>query len=282
MMDYNEIIILIVILACVFAISIIIYNSDTQKAIHGGSVLALVSDFISKSQFENDIYRGLDIGDEYARINVVDVANMCSFYDMNAPEPVSKVYKKLVELGIYDKLPDREKAKKTIFSNQDEYIDIMINCIGRHYKLANKRENSYFIYVIKNMRSNNGGEIITNSSMRKFKKFVKSHNNTYIALAEDYKQYDRDDWFDAKKHYLRGIDDYLCMFIAEYYYSKTYKVNILSNDKFRDFPIFNMIPKFKATIIKKEGAFSSIIDPSSRKLMDMRKKALGWNDKRIG
>lgn len=233
--------------------------ADTRKL--GGNSL------ITTDLMGWNMLKGLKTDDQFRTITIVDVANLCAYFDKNK-QPENKFVKKLKAIYEEPKVLPKHQPKKIY--HQADYINSLLECIGIHY--GNQPNDSTVIYVVKNMTTGGKSPRITDDLRQKLVKFVKTRDDALIALAEDYVEYDAKEWQDNKKHYLRGRDDYLCFLIADYYDRLQMKATVVTNDRFKDFKDFSKIPIFKATLITKDGSYADMIDPSKKNMRDLRRK----------
>jgi hypothetical protein len=160
-----------------------------------------------------------------------------------------------------------EKNKtKTKFKTQDLLFKDYIKCISDHYRNfrnVNKNPNDLVEYVIKNHRVSNGTKVvapsITDDNFRMFEAFVYNHEGANISIAEDYSVHTHKKWTDKSFHYLRASDDFLCFAIAQLYKKQYVNAFIMSADKFKDFDMLSVIPKFNDVLI-----YAQLVDENKK------------------
>ena len=163
-------------------------------------------------------------------------------------------------------------------ANPDNIMAEYIACANDHYKrfaLHNDTNVSAVIYVIKNFKyASDKHKIvkapkIQDATFDKIRRFVKPVDksmrnakltltdtpakNVYVAVAEDYTIFPYSIWKSNKHHYLKGQDDLLCFKLAQYFKKKYMNAVIMSDDKYKDFEQFGMVPEFTATYFGATG-----------------------------
>jgi hypothetical protein len=184
---------------------------------------------------------------------IVDVANMHTTW-------------KLEKFGVSGPLTQYHMFK--------EYI----SCMTDHYDVfrslpANKDAMVY--YVVKNHKKLKGevvnADIIPDNIWLLLCNFVMSRDKAKIAVAEDYKIYPVNVWKDVKKHYLRGCDDFLCFYLAQLCNRRYKTAYIMSNDKYKDYDNFGLVPPFLCTVLSPENGTILLSESMChKKNMDIR------------
>ena len=148
--------------------------------------------------------------------------------------------------------------KRLPYNQQWGLIQNYVKCMRDHYELfAEKNDVSKDAvnYIIKNYKYSRGpkkGMLAPNipeETWNAIYEFVKESPGAHVTVAEDYRQIPHATWKAPKFHYLRGRDDYLCFRMAQHYKKKYINSVIMSNDNYRDFEQFGMVPEFLATYV---------------------------------
>jgi hypothetical protein len=221
---------IILIIIIILIITIVVCCNYT-KTIYGGT---LVYQNYSKLNTSNltDILGGAD----KPSILIVDVANMY--------------------IGWY---MEKYKTKTTPYMNQDNLISKYLECMKDHYSHFTKHNKGDKVnYVIKNYKfAKKKGKYckmfvpkLNKRIWNKMDSFVKNRPFAILSVAIDYKTSDYNKWISPSYHYLRGRDDYLCFKLAQMYKKKYINAVIMSNDKYKDYNNFKMVPEFTFTSIQ--------------------------------
>lgn len=152
-----------------------------------------------------------------------------------------------------------EKYDKELpYNQQRELMQNYVKCMRDHYKRfaeKNDTQTDAVNYVIKNYKYSSGpnkcmiAPIISKETWDTIYEFVKESPGAHVTVAEDYRQIPYTKWKSSKFHYMRGRDDYLCFRMAQHYKKKYINSVIMSNDKYRDYEQFGMVPEFLATYV---------------------------------
>ena len=212
----NEYIILVFILILVLLVTFIcLYKYSTEPVISGGAGF--------KQGLEN-----------VKNILLVDVANMYTGWYM-----------------------EHHNNKRPDFKNQHRVFKNYIKCMRDHHKRFiehNNHKTDVVNYIVKNFR--HGGkkttvaEKMSEKTWKLLYDFVKKNKGVHITVAEDYTPILMTEWKKPSYHYLRGRDDYLCFRMYQHYKKKYKNAVIMSDDKYKDYEKFGVVPKFLATYIR--------------------------------
>lgn len=152
-----------------------------------------------------------------------------------------------------------EKYDKGLpYNHQRGLMQNYVKCMRDHYeRFAEKNDTSTDAvnYIIKNYKYSRGPKkgmlapIISEETWNTIYEFVKESPGAHVTVAEDYRQIPHAKWKASKFHYLRGRDDYLCFRMAQHYKKKYINSVIMSNDKYKDYEQFGMVPEFLATYV---------------------------------
>jgi hypothetical protein len=164
-----------------------------------------------------------------------------------------------------------EKHNKVMpHDQQTELMDGYISCMRDHYDRfvkINNTDTDVVNYVLKNYKYSQGEKngmlapIISKEIWEKIYKFVRECPGTQVTVAEDYTKINHSVWKSPKMHYLRGRDDYLCFRMAQHYKKKYINTVIMSDDKYRDYEQFGLVPEFSATFVHSKWGDASSAEP---------------------
>jgi hypothetical protein len=151
-------------------------------------------------------------------------------------------------------------------TNQKTFIKFHTMMMDEHYNnfVARGNDKSIVHYVLKNPMIK---EKLSDKMYDILKVWLKSHPQARISIALDYSW-----WKGPLTHTHKGRDDYLCFYLAQQYMNQGHKVAIMSNDKYKDYDYFNVIPEFTHVNIKPNSPPTmKKINPSTYKLGDLSK-----------
>jgi hypothetical protein len=181
-----------------------------------------------------------------------------------------------------------EKYNKRLpYNEQCGLMQNYVKCMRDHYKrFAEKNDTSTDAvnYIIKNYKYIGSSKkvmlapIISKETWGTIYEFVKESPGAHVTVAEDYQQIPHDKWKTPKFHYLRGRDDYLCFRMAQQYKKKYINSVIMSNDKYKDYEQFGMVPEFLATYVHAKWGEEDNAEPEivhTEELVKPRPNTLG-------
>jgi hypothetical protein len=170
--------------------------------------------------------------------------------------------------------------KKFHYNDQTELFNFYLKAMEEHYNIYGKENTCH--YVLKNFKILKDNKMlasfINTDTIEIFKKFC-CDRNIIISIAQDYRGVVSKLWNSDKYHYVKGRDDYLCFYIAQYYKKKYIRAQILSNDSFKDFTTFGFVPEFIALHINCTHTKEQKIKPKPNALGQLRDYTIIKNDK---
>jgi hypothetical protein len=146
-------------------------------------------------------------------------------------------------------------------TNQKNFIKYHILMMDEHYNnfVARGNDNSIVHYVLKNPMIR---EKLNDKMYGILGAWLISHPQARISIALDYSW-----WKGEITHTHKGRDDFLCFYLAQRYKKFGHKVAIMSEDKYRDYECFNIIPDFTHVYLQVNKKHKmKLLSPSSHKL----------------
>ena len=181
-------------------------------------ILIIIVALINKirTQFSPRIGGGGSINAKKNNILIIDCANMYSQWYIK-------------------KFRQRMHFKIT---NQKTFIKFHTMMMDDHYNnfVARGNNNSIVHYVLKNPMIR---ERMSDKMYDILKIWLKSHPQARVSIALDYSR-----WRGELTHTHKGRDDYLSFYLAQHYMKQGHNVAIMSEDRFKDYDCFNVVPKF--------------------------------------
>lgn len=144
------------------------------------------------------------------------------------------------------------------FIDQSHLFDDYMRCMHDHHARFSRQTRGVVNYVVKNFKYSSGAVMvaprISDETWAKLRRFCKTHDGAHITVAEDYAGVSPAVWKSTKHHYVRARDDYMCFHMAQHYKKKYINAVIMSDDNFKDYDQFGLVPPFSATYIRASGS----------------------------